>query len=206
VSAPGSSAITGIFPDPRVIFRRSILVLALGCMAATAGCIVQYEVPVARGDASPETRQAADSVVALRERELACILTRDPGQRHPRLAPNAILARVARERARDMAARGYFAHVTPEGLGANTLVERAGYALPAAYDHRPAGNNIESAAEGYATAESAWRSWMGSPHHRAHLLGLEPQFRPQREFGIGYARRPGGAACWVVLIAEPAAR
>jgi uncharacterized protein YkwD len=206
VSASASSTIIGIFPDQPMILRRSILVLALGCLAATAGCIVQYQVPVARGDASPDTRQAADSVAAVRERELAGILTTHPGQRHPRLAPNAILARVARERARDMAARGYFAHVTPEGLGANTLVERAGYALPAAYDHRLAGNNIESAAEGHATAESAWRNWMGSPHHRAHLLGLEPQFRPQREFGIGYARRPGGAAYWVVLIAEPGTR
>ena len=107
-----------------------------------------------------------------------------------------------------MATRGYFAHVTPEGVGTNTLVERAGYVLPARYDHSLAGNNIESAAEGYASAAAAWRHWMGSPRHRAHLLGLEPWSRAQTEFGIGYALRPGSrsGAYWVVLIAEPGTR
>ena len=47
---------------------------------------------------------------------------------------------------------------------------------------------------------------MGSPRHRAHLLGLEPWSLAQREFGVGYAQRPGSrfGAYWVVLIAEPA--
>ncbi|MFL5538473.1 MAG: CAP domain-containing protein [Longimicrobiaceae bacterium] len=155
----------------------------------------------------PELRRWADSVAAVREGELAEILTHDPGQRRPRLAWNPILAKVARERAWDMAVRGYFAHVTPEGIGPNTLVERAGYVLPAAYDHALSGNNIESAAQGYASARAAWRHWMGSPPHRAHLLGLDPEQRRQSEFGIGYAQRPGDrfGAYWVVLIAEPGA-
>jgi len=175
-------------------------------MAALPACIVQYQVPVVRGEAAPEVRRDGDSLADAREREMAAILTGSAEQRRPRLAWNAILAQVARERARDMAARGYFAHVAPEGLGANTLVERAGFALPAAYDHALAGNNIESAAEGYDSAAAAWRDWMGSPHHRAHLLGLEPQFSAQSEFGIGFAQRPGGRVYWVVLIAEPGGR
>jgi uncharacterized protein YkwD len=105
-----------------------------------------------------------------------------------------------------MAVRGYFSHVNPDGLGANTLVTRAGYRLPDNYDHSLAGNNIESAAEGYASAATAWRHWMGSPHHRSHLLGLNAQQREQSEFGIGYVLRPGSrfGSYWVVLIARPA--
>lgn len=174
-----------------------------------AGCMVSVSRPVEpRGETRQAPSRSADSVATAREGEMAALLTGDPGQRRPRLTWNPILARVARERARDMAARGYFAHVTPEGVGPNTLVERAGYVLPAAYDHRLAGNNIESAAEGYASAEAAWRWWMGSPRHRSHLLAIEAEQRKQSEFGIGFALRPGSrsGAYWVVLIAEPGTR
>lgn len=190
------------------------MILLRPALAATSllltGCMVSVSRPVEpRGETRPAPSRWADSVAAAREREMAELLTGDPGQRRPRLSWNPILARVARERARDMATRGYFAHVTPEGVGPNTLAERAGYVLPAAYDHRLAGNNIESAAEGYETAEAAWRRWMGSPRHRSHLLGIEAEQRKQSEFGIGFALRPGSRrseAYWVVLIAEPGER
>lgn len=181
------------------------LALALAACAALPACMVYRNMPE-RGEPSPGMRRYADSLSTVRERELAEILTHDRGQRRAHLTWNPVLAQVARARARDMAVRGYFAHVTPEGIGTNTLVERAGYHLPATYDHSLAGNNIESAAEGYASAAAAWRHWMASPHHRAHLLGLDPQFRAQTEFGIGYVLRPGSrfGSYWVVLIAEPA--
>jgi uncharacterized protein YkwD len=68
------------------------------------------------------------------------------------------------------------------------------------------GNNIESAAEGHASAAAAWRHWMNSSRHRAHLLGTGVNFDQQTEFGVGYAMRPGSrfVSYWVVLIAEPA--
>ncbi|HEX6040411.1 CAP domain-containing protein [Longimicrobium sp.] len=148
----------------------------------------------------------ADSVSALREAEFAAILTGAREQRRPALRRNPVLDSVARARAWDMALRGYFAHVTPEGIGPNTLVEHAGYALPPAYEHALSGNNIESAAGGYASARTAWSYFMGSTHHRTHLLGLNPIFAAQTEFGIGYAWRPNSryGHYWVVLIAQPA--
>ena len=42
---------------------------------------------------------------------------------------NDILARVAEEKALDMATRNYFGHVTPDGLGMNIKMHEAGYAL-----------------------------------------------------------------------------
>jgi len=179
-------------------------ILAIVALCALPACVVYRNVPGT--PATPGFKRMADSLSTVREAELAALLTGDRGQQRPRLAWNPVLAKVARERAWDMAVRGYFSHVNPDGLGANTLVERAGYRLPTAYDHRPAGNNIESAAEGYASAGAAWRHWMGSPHHRAHLLGMNEEFQRQTEFGIGYAQRPGSkfGSYWVVLIARPA--
>jgi uncharacterized protein YkwD len=183
------------------ILRRAAMMV----LVALGGCTVYHTVPVP-GTAPASRAETREMVATAREREVAALLTGDRGQQRPHLAWNPILAKVARARAEDMAARGYFAHVNPDGVGPNTLVERAGYHLPEQYDHRLAGNNIESAAEGYRSGAVAWRHWMGSPMHRSHLLGLTPQFREQTEFGVGYAERPGSRAgsYWVVLIARPA--
>jgi hypothetical protein len=171
-----------------------------------AGCVIYRHVP--QRAYTPAELRWADSVSAVREAELAAILVGDPGQRRARMVRNALLDSVARGRARDMAARGYFSHVNPDGIGANTLLEAAGHRLPAHYDHSPAGSNIESAGAGppYARAQTAWRAWMGSPPHRTHLLGLNPTFAAQTEFGIGYVWRPQSREghYWVVLIAPPA--
>src|SRR5262249_18449068 len=48
----------------------------------------------------------------------------------PALKWNDILAKVAEEKALDMANRDYFGHVTPEGLGINIQIHEAGYSLP----------------------------------------------------------------------------
>src|SRR5262245_7937563 len=43
---------------------------------------------------------------------------------------NDVLAKVAEEKAQDMANRDYFGHETPEGLGINIQIHEAGYRLP----------------------------------------------------------------------------
>src|SRR4051794_31530622 len=98
---------------------RFSLALALAACAVLSACVVYRNMPV-RGETSPEQKRYADSLSTAREQELAEILTHDRGQQRPHLAWNPVLARVARERAWDMAVRGYFAHVTPEGVGSNT--------------------------------------------------------------------------------------
>lgn len=187
---------------PRLRITKS-LVIASTLLAA--GCVVYQHVPQ-RVAYTPAQVRWSDSVSTLREGELAAILTGAHEQRRPALTRNATLDSVARERAWDMALRGYFSHVNPDGLGPNTLVERAGYSLPPTYDHALSGNNIESAAAAYANARTAWRYFMGSSYHRTHLLGLNPLFYEQTEFGIGYAWRPNSryGHYWVVLIARPA--
>lgn len=184
--------------------RSSVIPIAAAAMLL-GGCMVYQHVP--QRAYTPAQLRWSDSVSAVREGELAALLVGDRGQRRTGMTRNALLDSVARARARDMAARGYFSHVDPDGLGANTLARRAGYALPATYDASPAAHNIESAAAGYpyASARNAWRGWMGSPAHRTHLLGLHPTFVQQTQFGVGYVYRPDSRKghYWVVLIAPP---
>ncbi|HEX2079940.1 MAG TPA: CAP domain-containing protein [Longimicrobium sp.] len=187
-------------------FRLPIQRIAgLAIVLLGSGCVVYRYVPPT-GDLTAAQRRWADSVSVLREAELARILVEDAGQRRPRLVRNPVLDSVARARAWDMATRGYFDHVSPDGWGPNALVEAAGYRLPPEYDRRRTGNDIEAAAAGYGTARQAWGWFMRSPLHRTHLLGLDARGRAQTEFGVGYAWRPQSryGHYWVVLIARPA--
>lgn len=177
---------------------------ALLAMLLASGCIVYRYVPPT-GEPTAAQRRWADSLSTVREADLARILVQEPGQRRPRLTRNPVLDSVARARAWDMARRGYFSHITPEGLGPNRLVEAAGYRLSPGYDRRPTGNDIEAAAAGYGTARQVWGWFMRSSLHRAHMLGLDARGLEQTEFGIGYAWRPQTryGHYWVVLIARP---
>ena len=84
--------------------------------------------------------------------------------------PDPALARLARAHSRDMLARGYFSHVTPEGqdLGKRLARARIGYLA--------AGENLALA----PTLVGAHDGLMHSPGHRANIL--RPQFG---RLGIG---------------------
>ncbi len=153
----------------------------------------------------PLVSKASACALSTQEAEVARYMLEHPEQQRPSLTCHPILARVARERAEDMARRGYFSHVTPEGYGPNYLVRQAGYVLPTYYDQRPDANNIESIAAGYPSANAVWNGWMSSSGHRTHLLGLIPFFAEQVEYGIGYAYDPNSPYIhyWVVITAKP---
>jgi hypothetical protein len=206
----------------RRFIQRARSTIAMIAVALLAGCIIVVPRPAPGGPTA--SAEAAESRAARpcsarggaagsggiaaneQESEIGRMLENAPGQQRNRLVRNPILARVARQRAQDMGERNYFDHTDPDGLGANTLVTRAAYSLPDFYDHSPAGNNIESIGAGYHTSAAAWAGWMNSAGHRTHLLGLQPFYADQTEYGVGYAYVPGSeyGHYWVVLIAKPA--
>lgn len=103
------------------------------------------------------------------------------------LRPEAQLANVARRHSQDMARRGYFSHVNPDGLGHGDRVAR---------EHRRLVGNLREnlwSGEGYRTesaaelAEIIVEGWMNSPGHRANIL--EPSVE---RLGVG-VRRVGGS-------------
>jgi uncharacterized protein YkwD len=138
------------------------------------------------------------------ENQIAALM-KGSGQKRFSLTFNPILAQVARARAADMGRRNYFAHVNPDGVGPNTLVTQAGYVLPSFYGNERAGNFIESINGGGDTAEKAWDSWMNSPSHRKHILGLSDFYAQQVEYGVGHAYFPNSQYkhYWVIITAKP---
>jgi len=141
------------------------------------------------------------------EIEMETELLTDSGQQRPVLNCSPTLSAVARARAEDMAARNYFGHINPDGVGPDFLVEQAGYNLPDFYPITTTSNHVESMAAGtsYPTASAAWNALMGSDSHRKHLLATEQFFQEQSEYGVGYAYSDSTRYknYWVFITAHP---
>ncbi len=89
------------------------------------------------------------------------------------LTMNPVLVAAAQAKADDMAAKGYFAHVSPQGVDPWHWFKEAGYA----FDY--AGENL---AVDFSDSGDVERAWMNSPTHRENILN--PHFT---EIGIATA-------------------
>src|SRR5260221_204049 len=90
------------------------------------------------------------------------------------LAPvtdNPVLDSGALAKGRDMLAKGYWAHVAPDGT------QPWAFFISAGYSYRYAGENL---ARDFSDANSAVNAWMASPTHRANMLSAN-----YKEIGIG---------------------
>jgi uncharacterized protein YkwD len=79
----------------------------------------------------------------------------------PALAWQAQLDAAAAGHSADMAARNYFSHTSPEGVGPGTRITNAGYVW------RTYGENI---AAGYGSVAAVVAAWTASPGHCANLM------------------------------------
>lgn len=77
------------------------------------------------------------------------------------LSLNPKLVAVAQAKANDMAAKGYFAHISPEGVDPWHWFEEIGY------DYSFAGENL---AVDFSDSSDVERAWMHSPTHRDNIL------------------------------------
>lgn len=155
----------------------------------------------------PVVTSASEPKCELNEQEAALdeLMRTAPDQRRKNMACNPTLSAVARARAVDMAQRGYFGHVNPDGHGPNYLVLEAGYDLPGEYSTAASANNIESIGAGAADAAGMWNAWMNSPTHLTHLLGHDAFYAAQTDYGVGFARVPGSRYqyYWVFISSKP---
>ena len=139
------------------------------------------------------------------ERQLARMIVGHAKQQRVDLKMDPILHRVARQKAMDMARRGYFSHTTPEGVGPNLAVRRAGFRLPTWYGTSRDANNIESISAGVPSPGAAFAGWLRSGSHRQHVLGTHPFYRSHNRFGVGCVEVPGSRyQRYYVFLSAPA--
>jgi uncharacterized protein YkwD len=112
------------------------------------------------------------------------------------LSANATLARAARRHAADMVLRGYFSHVSPNGVTFTARLQRNGYLRRGC--SWSAGETLAWGIGAPATPAGTVSAWMHSPAHRAVLLG-----RSFREAGIGAVGGvPGNRGAGVTWVGE----
>lgn len=92
----------------------------------------------------------------------------------PELHVNELLTQAAELKAQDMAAKGYFAHTSPEGHSPWYWLQQVGY------KYSSAGENL---AVNFYDSEDVDQAWMNSPTHKANIIKKD-----YTEIGIGVAR------------------
>ena len=113
----------------------------------------------------------------------------------PRLKWNDMLAKVAEEKALDMAKRNYFSHLTPEGKGINVMINGAGYKLNKDWIKAKSENSFESIQAGAKDGKEAIKlliidSYDKELGHRKHLLGMNEWNKDLKDIGIGFVHSP----------------
>lgn len=91
------------------------------------------------------------------------------------LTENTKLNSAAKAKVDDMFARQYFAHVSPQGIEAGGLAERAGYKFIRIGENLAMGNFVND--------QELIQGWMDSPGHRANILNKGFQ-----EIGVAAAK------------------
>ena len=124
------------------------------------------------------TSPAPERSVMARPSSVQAIVDAMNGERAARglraLRLNETLSLAAGDRVGDMLAKGYFAHVSPDGIQPFVWATRRGYR------YRMIGENLAVGYQGTAVVDG----WMRSPGHRANILESSYQ-----EVGIAVAPR-----------------
>jgi uncharacterized protein YkwD len=143
-------------------------VLPLVSLALLLGSVVALAIVMAPQLESPQNPAAVSAV------EVAILTNKERGEKNvPALQRNALLDQAAQMKAQDMAANGYYAHVSPDGLTPMYWVGKAGY------KYLIIGENL---VVNRTDAEQVVDAFMGSPGHRANILRSD-----FTEIGIGVA-------------------
>jgi hypothetical protein len=146
---------------PRLRIRRAahsarplwlLLALVAGACAQVTPAIGPWPAPGGAGD------PGGDETVA---RFVSLLEDRRAREGCPRLVWDGRVAAVAVAHSRDMARRGYFSHVSPEGRDPFDRLDTAGIRYTRA---------AENIAHGQRTGDAVFAEWVASPGHRANML------------------------------------
>lgn len=163
-----------------------VRVLAGGAVAAAAlASVGTFALADTSGGEKPDTATAAAakrpalSKAARYQKQLLVLVNAERAKAGCRpLRLDRRVQAAAQAHAKDMAARNYYDHTSPEGKSAGDRMRKAGYRAGAW------GENIHKGPKGPKTA---MRDWMRSSGHRANILNCA-----YKDFGAGVSLKANG--------------
>jgi len=178
------------FPHPRnnhrpnIFSALSVAALVFAVVIFEAGYLVQTKIVFLKTDFLASVLPSA--LVALTNQDRAT-------EGLAGVTEDALLNKAAQAAALDMAAKGYFAHVSPDGKTPWYWLDQVGYS----YSY--AGENL---AVNFTDSENVETAWMASPTHRANIM--RPQYT-RVGFGTANGMYEGKETTFVVqFFATPA--
>ncbi|MDE2071638.1 MAG: CAP domain-containing protein [Patescibacteria group bacterium] len=147
------------------LLRREWMLFFLAAMLATEGFFVA-DIVVRQSGATFLAAVVQSDIIALTNTQRA---SNNVGT----LKENRLLDLAATAKAKDMAAKGYFSHVGPDGKVPWAWIEGVGY------NYQYAGENL---AVRFTDSKDVVNAWMASPTHRANIV--KPQYS---DIGVGVA-------------------
>ena len=179
------------FPHPRnnhrphIFSALSVAVLVLAVITFEAGYLVQTRFVFLKTDFLAAVLPSA--LIALTNEDRTAYGLQE-------VTESALLSIAAQTAAEDMAAGGYFSHVSPDGKNPWYWLNQAGYR----YSY--AGQNL---AVNFTDSEIVQTAWMASPTHRANIVKRE---YTEVGFGTAHGMYEGRETTFVVeFFATPAA-
>ncbi len=139
----------------------------------------------------------------VKSQKLAQLIINDPLQQRKNLNCNSLLAKIADEKAKEMALSGRVVHFGVDSKASNRRLIDAGYPLSSIYP-RFFENNVEAIAGGISEPEAMWISFKKSDSHRLHLLAEHEFYQLQDEIGVGFFsdKKSPHVEYWVVYVAH----
>jgi uncharacterized protein YkwD len=166
--------------------------LAAGVVLATAPAATAVDIRVTPPAASGAALNAVAGQCsgAKIRRAIRCVINQQRALNGlNRLGSNRRLARAANRHAADMARHNYFSHVSLSGTDPLRRVRAAGW-------RRGVGEALAWGCGPQASPAAIVAAWLGSPAHRAIILGRG------RVVGIGYRRGGGCSGGRAFVVAE----
>lgn len=149
---------------PNLFSAMSVAVLVFAVVLFEAGYLVQTKLVFLKTDFLASVLPGALVILTNQDRSAIGLAG---------VIEDALLNKAAQAAATDMARKGYFAHVSPDGKSPWYWLDQVGYA----YSY--AGENL---AINFTDSENVETAWMASPTHRANIE--KPQYT---KVGIGVA-------------------
>jgi len=162
---------------PVLFTAGSIAVVVLGLLFVQAAYVLQTSVVFTQTNFLASVLPGVLATLSNEDREQNGLAS---------LEPDPLLARAAQMKATDMAAKGYFAHIDPDGNAPWYWLDKVGY------EYGYAGENL---AVNFTDSEDVEEAWMNSPTHRANIV--KPQYS-RVGFGIAQGIYQGEETTYVV--------
>jgi uncharacterized protein YkwD len=137
--------------------------------------------------ADAQTEKGKFKLTAAEEKLLELVNKSRAREKLPPLKPNAVLFKIARAHAANMARQEKMAHV----LDGKNPIQRA---LDGGYNYRFLAENVAKSEGEDVKLEDVHKDWLKSKHHRDNILSPKP-----REIGLGLARNKKGETYYAQL-------